>query len=257
MLYALSIGAGHDELSFTTENSEGVTLQAYPTQALVIGPVDIAILGMLGDFDRRMAVHGTQRIELHRPVSAAGSARSTTEVTGVHDKGKAAVISLATRTVDTETGDPLFTSTTGLFIRGAGGFGASVGESGERHPVPERRPDREIDAATGVDQALLYRLNGDRNPLHSDPAFATAVGFERPILHGLCTFGIAGRVLVHALCGGEGARVRAIEGRFSAPVLPGDTLRVQVWEAAAGEAAFAVLGPDGKPVLSDGRFTFA
>jgi acyl dehydratase len=257
MLYALSIGAGRGELAFTTENSEGVTLQSYPTQTVVIGPVDIDILGKLGDFDRRMAVHGTQRVELHRPVSASGSARSFTEVTAVHDKGKGALIGLATRTMDAETDEPLFTSTTGLFVRGAGGFGGSVGEVMDRQPVPERQPDLELEVATGVDQALLYRLNGDRNPLHSDPTFAKAVGFDQPILHGLCTFGVAGRVLVHALCDGDSASARSVEGRFSAPVLPGDVLRVQVWRLGEGAAAFAVLGPDGKAVLSDGRFTWS
>jgi acyl dehydratase len=256
MLYALGIGAGHGELSFTTENTGGVTLQAYPTQAVVVAPVDTAILGMLGEFDKRMAVHGTQRVELHRPLAPAGRATAVTEVTGVHDKGKAAVIELSTRAVDAETGEPLLTTTTGLFIRGAGGFGGSVGSLSSRNPVPERQPDHELPAPTGVDQALLYRLNGDRNPLHSDPGFATAVGFDRPILHGLCTYGIAGRVLLGALCDGRAERVRSMEGRFSAPVLPGDLLTVQVWEQGAGEASFAVVGPDGTPVLNDGRFSW-
>jgi acyl dehydratase len=256
MLYALSIGAGHRELSFTTENSRDVTLQSYPTQAVVIGAVDIDILPMLGDYDRRMTVHGTQRIDLHRPVTPAGSARSTTQVTAVHDKGKSAVVQVAVRVVDAATGDPLFTTTSGLFIRGGGGFGASVGELAGRNPVPERQPDHQVTAATGVDQALIYRLSGDRNPLHSDPAFAAAVGYDRPILHGLCTYGIAGRVLVHALCAGRSERVRSMEGRFTAPVLPGEDLRVQIWEEGAGSAAFAVLGPDGTPRLNDGRFTW-
>jgi acyl dehydratase len=141
---------------------------------------------------------------------------------------------------------------TGLFIRGAGGFGTSAGPLGERRPVPERAPDLSAEAPTGADQALLYRLSGDRNPLHSDPAFARAVGFDRPILHGLCTFGIAGRVLLHALCDGRADRVRSIEGRFSAPVEPGDVLTVQAWHVEDGRAAFAVLGADGRPALSEG-----
>ena len=256
MLYALSIGAGHAELAFTTENSDGVTLQAYPTQAVVVGPVDTGVLDLLGGFDRRMTVHGSQRIELHRPLAAEGGARSVTEVTAIHDKGKAAVVEVTVHTVDGATGEPLFTTVSGLFIRGAGGFGAAVGDLSPRRPVPERRPDRELPAPTGPDQALLYRLTGDRNPLHSDPAFARAVGFDRPILHGLCTYGITGRVLLHALCGGQADRVRTMEGRFSAPVLPGDELTVQVWDEGAGEAAFAVIGSGGTPVLTDGRLTW-
>jgi acyl dehydratase len=256
MLYALAIGAGGGELSFTTENTAGVDQQAYPTQAVVVGPVDTAVLGLLGEFDRRMTVHGTQRIDLHRPVAVAGNARSVTEVTAIHDKGKAAVIELTTRTLDAATDEALFTTVTGLYVRGAGGFGAARGELTPRRPVPERGPDVQLRAPTGVDQALLYRLTGDRNPLHSDPGFAAAVGFDRPILHGLCTYGIAGRVLLHALCDGRAERVRSIEGRFSAPVLPGDVLTVHAWAAGEGEAAFAVLGPDGRAVLSDGRLTW-
>jgi acyl dehydratase len=254
MLYALAVGAGVEELSFTTENTTGVTLQAYPTQAVVVGPVDTAVLALLGDFDRRMIVHGTQRVDLDRPVAVAGEVTSTTEVTAVHDKGKAAVVELTTRTAD--AAGVAFTTVTGLYIRGAGGFGAARGTLGERPVVPERAPDIELATPTGVDQALLYRLTGDRNPLHSDPAFAAAVGFERPILHGLCTYGIAGRVLLHALGEGRAERVRTIEGRFSAPVLPGDVLTVQAWDQGSDGVAFAVLGPGGRPVLTDGRLTW-
>jgi acyl dehydratase len=257
MLYALAIGAGTEELSFTTENTEGVPLQAYPTQAVVVGPVNEAILDELGDYDRHMVVHGTQRIELHRPLAVEGTARAVTRVRGVHDKGKHAVIELVTTTEDAETGETLFSSVSGIVVRGAGGFGVSNGELSERHPAPDGAPDVEIKATTGPDQALLYRLTGDRNRLHSDPSVAQAVGYDRPILHGLCTFGITGRVLLRELCDNQPERIRTIEGRFSSVVFPGDELTVQVWRQGDGEAAFQVLGPEGKAVLSEGRITWA
>jgi acyl dehydratase len=256
ILYSLAIGAGVGELPFTTENSLGVEQLAYPTQAVVAGPVDTAYFDLLGEFDRRMTVHGSQRIELHRPVPVAGTVRSVTEIGAIHDKGKGAVIELVTRSTDVGSGELLFTSMTGLFVRGGGGFGRSNGTLRDRQPVPERAPDHELAASSGVDQALLYRLTGDRNPLHSDPVFAAKVGYDRPILHGLCTFGIAGRVLLHGLCDGRPERVRSIGGRFSAPVLPGDELTVQVWTEGAGAAAFVVLGADGRPALSDGHLVW-
>lgn len=212
-------------------------------------------MGMFGDFDRRMIVHGTQRVELARPVPVEGSLTCTTEVTAIHDKGKGGVVGLTTTGVD-ESGETVVTTVVGLFIRGAGGFGEGNGPEAMRRAVPDRAPDHELTAPTGRDQALLYRLSGDRNPLHSDPSLATAVGFERPILHGLCTFGIAGRVLLHALVEGDPARVTAMEGRFSKPVLPGDELTVRAWDEDGG-AAFEVAGPSGDVVLGEGFLSLA
>lgn len=253
LLYALGIGAGVDELAFTTENSKGIDQRAYPTQAVTLAGPNPAALGMIGDYDRRMIVHGTQRVALARPLPVAGTLTCTTEVTAVHDKGKGAVVDLTTTGVD-ESGEVVASTVTGLFVRKEGGFGEGAGPEAERRAVPDRAPDHELAAPTQRDQALLYRLSGDRNPLHSDPSLATAVGFERPILHGLCTFGVAGRVLLHDVLDGDADRVAAMEGRFSKPVYPGDDLTVRAWNVDGG-IAFEVVGPTGDVVLGEGHLT--
>jgi acyl dehydratase len=152
-------------------------------------------------------------------------------------------------------GEPLFTSRSGLFIRGEGGWGGDRGPS-STFAVPDREPDHEVTYPTRVDQALTYRLSGDRNPLHSDPKFAAMAGFPRPILHGLCTYGFTGRALLHALCGGDPARFRSMSGRFSSPVFPGEALAVRVWRGGEGEALFQTVGPDGRVVLDAGSVAF-
>lgn len=253
LLYALGIGAGVDELAYTTENSKGIEQRAYPTQAVTLAGPNPAALGMIGDYDRRMIVHGTQKVSLARPLPVEGSLTCTTEVTAIHDKGKGAVVDLTTTGVD-DSGEEVASTVTGLFIRKEGGFGGGAGPEAERREVPDRDPDHRLAARTDRNQALLYRLSGDRNPLHSDPSLATAVGFERPILHGLCTFGVAGRVLLHSLLEGDADRVAAMEGRFSKPVYPGDELEVRAWDLDGG-VAFEVVGPSGDVVLSEGFLT--
>ena len=158
--------------------------------------------------------------------------------------------------MDGETGEPRFSTRTGLFIRGEGGFGGERGPSGARNQPPSRDPDHVVSYATRADQALLYRLSGDRNPLHSDPAFAKRAGFDRPILHGLCTFGMAGRALLHTLCGSDPARFSSMEARFSRPIYPGDTLSVSMW-VDGREAVFRTETQDGTVVLDGGRMRFA
>jgi acyl dehydratase len=152
-------------------------------------------------------------------------------------------------------GAPLFTTSMGAFIRGEGGWGGDRGPS-SRFEAPDREPDHEVTYPTRTDQALLYRLSGDRNPLHSDPKFAAMAGFPRPILHGLCTYGFTGRALLHTVCGGDPAGFRSMSGRFSSPVFPGESLTVRVWVEGDGEAVFQTLGPDGRVVLDGGRVTF-
>jgi acyl dehydratase len=144
-----------------------------------------------------------------------------------------------------------------MFSRGGGGWGGDRGPSGPQNVPPERAPDEEISYRTRSDQALLYRLNGDRNPLHSDPSFAAMGGFDRPILHGLCTYGFTGRALLHGLCGGDPARFRSMDGRFSSPVLPGEKLTVRMWRTGDGEAVFQTQGEDGRVVLDAGLCLFA
>jgi acyl dehydratase len=233
MLYALGVGAGTEELAFTTENTRDVTLQALPTMPVVLSSGGFGALRTIGDFNPAMLVHGEQRVELFGPLPTTGTVRNVGEVTAIWDKGKGAVVELAVTGTDVATEAPLFTATMALFIRGEGGFGGERGPSGPRNVAPDSAPDAEVSQTTSPDQALLYRLSGDRNPLHSDPSFAALGGFDRPILHGLCTYGFAGRALLHELCGSDPGRMRSMEGRFSASVFPGETLTTRVWRATA------------------------
>jgi acyl dehydratase len=259
LLYAIGVGAGLGdplhELEFTTENSIGVQQQVLPTFAVLIAQARPGG-GRLGDFDPALLVHAEQGFELHRPLPVAGTVRTTAQVTGVYDKGSGALIVTENRAVDAATGEPLVTSRGGVFIRGQGGFGGPRGES-EPWQLPERAPDVQITQQTRPEQALLYRLSGDRNPLHADPQFAARGGFQRPILHGLCTYGFTGRALLHALCESDPARFQSMSGRFSSPVFPGDPLSVAVWiEPGGGSALFRTAREDGTVVIDRGRIEF-
>ena len=260
MLYALGVGAGTDELAFTTENTRDVTLRALPTMPVVLSSGGFGALRTIGDFNPAMLVHGEQRVELLGPLPTRGTVRNVGEVTAIWDKGKGAVVELAVTGTDVATDAPLFTATMALFIRGEGGFGGERGPSGPRNVAPETAPDVETSQTTSPDQALLYRLSGDRNPLHSDPSFAALGGFDRPILHGLCTYGFAGRALLHGLCGGDPTRLRSMEGRFSASVFPGETLTTRMWRTGGGEALFTTTASGSaageRVVLDGGRVTF-
>jgi acyl dehydratase len=143
------------------------------------------------------------------------------------------------------------------YIRGEGGWGGDRGPSGNPNEAPDRAPDHKVDLQTRTDQALLYRLSGDRNPLHSDPAFAALGGFDRPILHGLCSYGFTGRALLHTLCGSDPARFQHVEARFAAPVLPGDALTVNMWVTGEGEAVFATSRQDGTVVIDQGLLRYS
>jgi acyl dehydratase len=259
LLYALGVGAGATdptgfELEFTTENSDGIEQKALPTMPVVLGGGGSGgAMSAVGTFDWAMLVHGEQGVTLHQPVPVAGTALMTGKVAAMYDKGKAAVVVLEGE-ARTPGGELLWTTTMSAFIRGEGGWGGDRGPSGPRNVPPERAPDEVVSYTTRTDQALLYRLNGDRNPLHSDPAFAARAGFPKPILHGLCTYGFTGRALLHAVCGSDPARVRQIEGRFSHPVMPGDTLDVRIW-VDGNEAIFQTWVGD-TTVIDSGRLVF-
>jgi acyl dehydratase len=243
LLYAVSIGAGADELAFTTENTNGVDQQVFPTFPVVIGWGRGSAMGNIGTFNPALLVHGQQSVTLHRPIPVAGTATLTSEVTGIYDKGKAAVVVTSTDAV-LDTGEPLYTNTMSAFIRGEGGWGGDRGPSGAKNVPPERDPDHVVTYQTSPDQAFVYRLSGDRNPLHTDPSFAAIGGFDRPILHGLCSYGFTGRALLHSLCDGDPARFHHIEARFAAPVLPGDALTVRMWTIGDGESVFTTSAAD-------------
>ncbi|MET0146369.1 MAG: MaoC/PaaZ C-terminal domain-containing protein [Ilumatobacteraceae bacterium] len=239
LLYAVSLGAGADELAFSTENSEGITQQVLPTFPVVMGfrvPEGQSVMDEIGEFDRTMLVHGSQSVTLHRALPTDGTLTMVSTITDMFDKVKAAVV--INETTATMDGQPLYTTRSAGFIRGEGGWGGARGPSGPQNEPPERAPDHELTYQTSPDQAFLYRLNGDRNPLHSDPKFAAAGGFPAPILHGLCTYGFTGRALLHLLCGSDPARFHHIEGRFASPVLPGEALTIRAWELGDGEAVW-------------------
>lgn len=253
MIYALAVGAGVDELALTTENTKDLPQQVLPTYPVVLG-TDPAIMKQFGTFDWAKLVHAEQGVEVLRPIPPEGAALTTTRITDMFDKGKAAIVVTESESVDEETGELLFRTRSALFIGGAGGWGGDRGTSDEWH-LPEREPDHTVSYQTRPEQALLYRLCGDHNPLHSDPAFARQAGFERPILHGLCTYGFTGRALLHTIAGGDVTRLRSVDARFASPVFPGDTLHVDVWVTGDHAALFRTRKDDGTVVLTNGRCT--
>ncbi|MFI0352261.1 MaoC/PaaZ C-terminal domain-containing protein [Actinomadura sp. 9N407] len=258
LLYAVAVGAGLDdptsELAFTTENSAGVEQRVLPTFAVLV--TQAAGRRRLGDFDPAMLVHAEQSFTAHRPLPPAGSVRVTSTVTGIYDKGSGALVVSETSAVDPDSGEPVADVRSAAFIRGEGGFG---GERGPRATwtLPDRKPDQSVTYQTRPEQALLYRLCGDRNPLHSDPVFAARAGFERPILHGLCTYGVTGRALLHAFADSDPARVASVSGRFSSPVFPGESLTVSGWtdEDDRNAVSFRTTKDDGTVVIDHGRLT--
>jgi acyl dehydratase len=256
ILYALGVGAGQtdpsNELQFTTENSDGVELQVLPAFA-VVQAMCFSHRPPAGQIPLAKVLHGEQSFVVHAPIQPSGSAALEATLVGIYDHGKAAHVVTDIVVTDAGTGAPLLTTTATIVVRGEGGWG------GERRVTPtwirpEGEPDIVVSAPVRPDQALLYRLSGDRNPLHSDPVFAQRAGFDRPILHGMCTFGIAGRLLVNEFCHGDATSVRSMGGRFSKPVMPGETLTLRAW-ADASSIRFVVENPEGVVVLDRGEFS--
>lgn len=254
LLYAIGVGAGLGdplrELEFTTENSEGVEQKVLPTYGVLLARAPT--VRSIGDFDRAMLVQAEQYIELHRPLPVSGTVRTSSSVIGIYDKGSGALVEFEGVAVDSASGEPFVTARFGMFIRGEGGFGGNRGTSAPWR-LPDRDPDHRVVKQTRPEQALLYRLSGDRNPLHADPKFAARGGFSRPILHGPCTYGFTGRVLLHELCGSDPGRFISMSGRFTAPVTPGESLVVSIWRGADGTAAFQTAKEDGTVVVDRGR----
>jgi acyl dehydratase len=260
ILYALGVGAGSvephaRELEFTTDNSADVQQRVLPTFATVIGQ-GAAVATRLGTFDRARLVHGEQSVRVHGPIPVAGSVETRTTVKGIYDKGSGALAVLDAASLDPVSGATCFATTTSLFVRGEGGFGGHRAPA-DAGPPPAREPDKVVTYLTRPDQALLYRLTGDRNPLHSDPAFAASSGFHRPILHGLCTFGFVGRALLHAVCDSQVERFSEMSTRFSRPTYPGDALRVSMWIEGDDCVIFRTDNQRGEAVLEGGVFKLA
>lgn len=260
ILYALGVGAGTEELAFTTENSMNIDQRVLPTMAVVLSGGGFGAMSKIGDFNPAMLVHGEQGIELFGEIPVEGTVTTVGEITAIYDKGKGAVVELVSTAVLKATGDPIFKTRFQAYIRGEGGFGGDRGPSGPKNPPPERAPDHSVTYQTSKDQALLYRLSGDRNPLHSDPEFAKMAGFDTPILHGLCTYGFTGRALLHTVCDGDPSRFKTMDGRFSSPVFPGESLTVNMW-VDGNECIFqttaAGIGEKDRVVLDGGKLTFS
>lgn len=253
VVYALGIGCGIDELSFSTDDTRGLDQRAVPTMAVVLAVPGPEIAAAMGDYDRRKLVHGSQTTVVHSAIPAAGSVEYSSTILGVYDKGSGAAVETEIRAVDPSTGEPVFTNRSVAFIRGDGGWGGDRGPSQPEATPPDRKPDHVVTQHVADNQALIYRLSGDRNPLHSDPGFARAAGFDRPILHGLCTYGMVGRALLAEVCGGDADAFGELSARFVAPVFPGDDLAISIWETEPGVAVFDGRRDGGGPVIA-GRF---
>jgi acyl dehydratase len=232
ILYALGVGLGHDpmsrgELQFVYEP----WLKTLPTYPVVLGYPGFWARDLDTGIDWVRLVNGEQGVTRHAPIPASGTVIGRTRVVEVVDKGpgKGALV-LSERTVtDKATGSLIATVTQTAFCRGDGGFGGPPRETPPPHPIPERAPDAVVDLTTRPEQALIYRLTGDRNSLHADPEIAKKAGFERPILHGAATFGVAGHAVVKGMCDCGPDRVSSISCRFSSPVVPGETIRTELW----------------------------
>lgn len=251
ILYGLGVGAGVDDLPFVYETG----LKALPTMAVVLGYPGFWQKEPQYGIDWRRVLHGEQSIRLHAPLPVSGTVRSELTIDDIFDKGpdKGAVLVSSRRIYDHRSGEHLATVVQTSMLRGDGGFGGRSEGAPSPHPVPDCPADEKRILATQLDQALIYRLSGDYNPLHADPAVAAEAGFERPILHGLCTFGIAGRAVLAALCGDEPERLKRFDARFSAPVFPGETLAVEIWREGPGQAALrATVQERGVVVLNNG-----
>ena len=243
MLYALGIGAR--ELPFIFERD----LKVIPTFAVI--PAFPALMGLSGgvEINPVMILHGEQGFKILKPIPTSGSLTTSGVVSGVYDKGKGALVTIDSTTVDAG-GETVFTNTSGVFIRGAGGFGGERGpEAGNQ--APERAPDKTVSDTTLDIQAAIYRLSGDRNPLHIDPGFAAMAGYDRPILHGLCSFGFAGRAVMAAFCDNDPSRFVGLSVRFSGVVFPGDTITTEMWDEGNGKVLLHAKTQDGRVVISN------
>jgi len=259
ILYALGVGAGADpqderELCFVYEEK----LRALPTMAAVLcSPGFSWYQDPRNGIDWKRMLHGEQSIEIYSPLPTSGVIVGRTHVTEVIDRGegKGALLTVERTLTDQASGGRLAKAAAVMFLRGNGGFGGPSGPVAAPHAMPERAPDLSITTATLPQAALIYRLSGDLNPLHVDPKVATAGGFTKPILHGLCTFGVVGRALIEGACAFDPTRLRTMRARFTSPTYPGETIRTDIWADGETVSFRAMAVERDVVVLNNGRAT--
>jgi acyl dehydratase len=259
-LYSLGIGVGLDpldeaDLPFLDETR----LKVHPSMADVLGYPGFWMRDPAFGIDYVKTVHGEHAFRIHRPLPAQGHVIGVSRIVDLVDKGagRGALVYVEREIREVASGELLATVNQTVFCRGDGGFGGKT-EAPAPHALPDSAPDTAIDIPTSPQGALIYRLSGDFNPLHSDPATARAAGFERPILHGLATFGATCHGLMMRLCDSDPSAVRALGGRFSAPVFPGDTLRIEIWRQGGGRFAYRTTVPARSVVVvNNGSFEVA
>ena len=259
ILYALGCGLGadpldEDQLPFVFEEPE---LRALPSMAAVLSPPGFWARHPDAGIDWVRILHGEQAMEIHKPLPAAAKVVATAKVTDIVDKGagRGALLFVERTVRDIESGEALATLRSTTFARGDGGCGGTTETAPPPHALPDRDPDLVCDRPTALNAALIYRLSGDPNPLHASPSVARAAGFERPILHGLCSWGVAGHAILKSYCDYDPARLTSMALRFSAPVYPGETIRTEMWRDGDTVSFRARVAERGVVVLNNGRAT--
>ncbi|MBM0105723.1 MaoC family dehydratase N-terminal domain-containing protein [Steroidobacter sp. S1-65] len=256
MLYALGLGVGASDptdagdLKYVYEKS----LVALPTQAVTLGVAPMLLAQPELGINFKLLLHAEQTLQIHKPLPIEGTVIGESSIDEIYDKGaaKGAILYMTRKLFDAGSGDLLSTLGNVAFLRGDGGFGGKSEGAPKPRAVPaDHDADQAVPLTNMPNQALIYRLSGDYNPLHSDPEIAAVAGFERPILHGLCHYGMAGRALIRALCGDDPSRLLRLDTRFTSPVYPGEPLQVEIWNIAAGDASFRVVASERNAIVQD------
>lgn len=256
MLYALGLGVGASDpteagdLKYVYEKS----LVALPTQAVTLASAPMLLAQPEFGINYKLLLHAEQTLQIHKPLPTEATVIGETSIDEIYDKGaaKGAILYMTRKLFDAASGDLLSTMGNVAFLRGDGGFGGKSEGAPKPRAVPADRPaDHSVALTNMPNQALIYRLSGDYNPLHSDPEIAAVAGFDRPILHGLCHYGMAGRALIKTLCGDDPSRLQRLDARFTSPVYPGEPLHVELWNIAAGDASFRVVATERNVIVQD------
>ncbi|HEY0684582.1 MAG TPA: MaoC/PaaZ C-terminal domain-containing protein [Steroidobacter sp.] len=256
MLYALGLGVGASDptdtgdLKYVYEKS----LVALPMQAVTLAAAPMLLAQPEFGINYKLLLHAEQTLQIHKPLPTEATVIGETSIDEIYDKGaeKGAILYLTRKLFDAASGDLLATMGNVAFLRGDGGFGGKSEGAPKPRPVPaDRAADHSVALTNMPNQALIYRLSGDYNPLHSDPEIAAIAGFNRPILHGLCHYGMAGRALIKTLCADDPSRLQRLDTRFTSPVYPGEPLHVEIWNIAAGDASFRVVASERNVIVQD------